>query len=73
MLAALPTKAVLHEWAKAVANGPVLSTSFSALVKTLPLTVIDLGQGTAVWAVKPFCSKAYDVTTLNVEPGGTGR
>src|SRR5579884_3703169 len=64
------TNAALQDSAKSVANGTWPVDSCSKLPKTLPSTVMLGGHGTVAVGGKPWVSRAYVVTTLNVEPGG---
>jgi len=67
---ALPTNAVLQDWAKSVANGTEPNCSCSALVNVLPLMVTDGGHSTVWSAVTPCRSSARAVAIWKVKPGG---
>ena len=68
--AAMPTKAVLHEMAKARWKGMLGAASPSKLVNRLPPMTASGGHGTAWSEVTPAAKSAAVVTTLNVDPGG---
>src|SRR5207253_8094873 len=67
---ARPMNALLHEMANALARSSEPEASPSKFAKDRPSTVIVGGQGAGVDPVAPPASRAADVMTLNVEPGG---
>ena len=63
-------KALLHDFANAVARSSEADASPSKFLKVRPSTVIVGGHGAGVAPLLPAAINAADVITLNVDPGG---